>query len=326
MKDIPKYYIPLTPNDLPHRPSRQLVLEKLEKTKKLNTIFKTPNEPIIHPGLEPPIRCDDPSLEKLFPEYLNYSVCIKNIADRLKYQGIFFNQVDSNIELQDTITDLIEQKFIINSTNDEEIEKATQFIKLYDFVRFSGQEIQRTQFIEFVQLCIYFVDLTANQNEFLLDNNRNTTNVFDQSSLFGIANRDTDSTPIFTNPFNNSRYFSRSNTLDYENSINNYIPNPLAHARTNMTTGHSIVSSAADVVTFRPNSNHSIRNNQDFDDNDIQDFARPPRIFVAADRNSDSNSSSSSLTVAQLSSQQNSLSTTSLPNSQTASFSTVIHR
>lgn len=85
VQDIPRRYLPITPNDLPHRGSRKMIIENMEKTKELSVLFKRPKEPVIHPGLEPPERCDDPHIEKLFPDYLNYRSCIKNLSDRLKY-------------------------------------------------------------------------------------------------------------------------------------------------------------------------------------------------------------------------------------------------
>ncbi|CCH59744.1 hypothetical protein TBLA_0B09270 [Henningerozyma blattae CBS 6284] len=212
LKDIPRYYIPLTPNDLPHKPSRHLVLEKLEKSKKLSVIFKIPNLPVIHPGFEPPRRCDDPNYEKLFPEYLNYSVCIKNISDRLKYQGIFLNNVDPSVNLQDTISDLIRNKFILNSNDEVQIRNANDFIDLYEYLRYSGKEVERADFIKFVQLCIYFVDLTINKNDLLQRSTNNSDDLDDITTRNTVINQNPFSSELsfdinsFISEFNNPMF------------------------------------------------------------------------------------------------------------------------
>ncbi|AQZ09174.1 DLT1 (YMR126C) [Zygosaccharomyces parabailii] len=165
VQDIPRRYLPITPNDLPHRGSRKMIIENMEKTKELSVLFKRPKEPVIHPGLEPPERCDDPHIEKLFPDYLNYRSCIKNLSDRLKYQGVFLNNMNIDMELGETFADVVRNQFIKNTQNKVQLDNANRFIDLYENIRYSGQEVTRQQFIDFVSLAIYFIEVSLTRDD-----------------------------------------------------------------------------------------------------------------------------------------------------------------
>lgn len=165
IQDIPRRYIPIAPGDLPHRGSRKLIIKNMDKSKELSILFKKPKDPVIHAGLEPPVRCDSPETEKLFPEYLNYKVCIKSLADRLKYQGVFLNNMDVDMKLDDTFADVVRNQFIKDVNNKVQLENASRFIELYENVRFSGEEVTREQFTEFVSLAIYFVDISLTRDK-----------------------------------------------------------------------------------------------------------------------------------------------------------------
>ncbi|CDH13115.1 probable Defect at low temperature protein 1 [Zygosaccharomyces bailii ISA1307] len=165
VQDIPRRYLPITPNDLPHRGSRKMIIENMEKTKELSVLFKRPKEPVIHPGLEPPERCDDPHIEKLFADYLNYRSCIKNLSDRLKYQGVFLNNMNIDMELGETFADVVRNQFIKNTQNKVQLDNANRFIDLYENIRYSGQEVTRQQFIDFVSLAIYFIEVSLTRDD-----------------------------------------------------------------------------------------------------------------------------------------------------------------
>lgn len=164
-QDIPRRYLPITPNDLPHRDSRRMIIENMEKSKELSILFKRPKEPVIHPGLEPPSRCDDPRAEKLFPDYLNYRACIKSLSDRLKYQGVFLNNMNIDMELGDTFADVVRSQFIKNNHKKIQLDNANKFIDLYETIRYSGQEVTRQQFIDFISLGIYFVEISLTRDD-----------------------------------------------------------------------------------------------------------------------------------------------------------------
>lgn len=159
--DIPRRYLPITEDDLPHNPSRNYLLSNMDKSHELSILFKQPNESIIHDGLEPPKRCDIPLREKVFPEYLNYENCMKIVSNRIKYQGFFLAIVDVNLKLEETFTDIITQQFIVSNNNKIQVEKAEKFIEIYEFLQFSGKPINRNLFTEFVELCIYFADIIS---------------------------------------------------------------------------------------------------------------------------------------------------------------------
>ncbi|CAG61349.1 uncharacterized protein GVI51_K03597 [Nakaseomyces glabratus] len=159
LKDIPRRYIPVTNADLPHKSSRKMVIHNMERSKKLSGLFKTPKDPVIHPGLEPPARCDDPNTPKILPEYLNYKICIKSATDRLKYYGLFLNSASDDVKSSQTFTDLVKSQFIKGNHNKRQVQRAKDFIELYERIRFSGDEVSRSEFIQFAENCIYFSDL-----------------------------------------------------------------------------------------------------------------------------------------------------------------------
>ncbi|GAV46799.1 hypothetical protein ZYGR_0A03960 [Zygosaccharomyces rouxii] len=165
IQDIPRRYLPITPNDLPHRGSRKMIMENMEKSKELSILFKKPKEPVIHAGLEPPSRCDDPRYEKLFPDYLNYRSCIKSLSDRLKYQGIFLNNMNIDMKLGETFADVVSNQFTRNTRNKTQIDNSKKFIDLYKTIRYSGREVTRQQFIDFVSLAIYFVEVSLTRDD-----------------------------------------------------------------------------------------------------------------------------------------------------------------
>ncbi|CCK70483.1 Dlt1p KNAG_0E02220 [Huiozyma naganishii CBS 8797] len=159
--DIPRRYLPITVADLPHKGSRDMLLQNMDRSKELTVLFKKPKDPVIHNGLEPPANCDLPDYEKLFPEYLNYESCLQTVASRIKYQGLFMSIMDLKLSLQDTFEDLITNQFIKGNNNKIQIEKARRYVDIYEFLQYSGKPIARELFIEFVELSIYFADILA---------------------------------------------------------------------------------------------------------------------------------------------------------------------
>lgn len=164
MKDVPKRYLPITPGDLPHNKSRNMAVDNMSRSKELSALFKKPKDPVIHPGLEPPARCDYPDIPKLLPEYLNYKICIKSVTDRLKYYGLFLNSASDDVALAQTFTDVIKAQFIVGNTNKYEVRRATTFVELYEILRFSRDEVTREQFLEFAECCIFFSDLLSTKD------------------------------------------------------------------------------------------------------------------------------------------------------------------
>ncbi|CCE64110.1 hypothetical protein TPHA_0G02730 [Tetrapisispora phaffii CBS 4417] len=185
LQDIPRGYIPLSAADLPHSASRKLVIANMTYSKDLGLIFKQPQDPVIHPGIEPPLRCDDPSVEKLFPENLNYELCIKNISDRVKFKGQFLNLNIKRVPAFFTFEDVVKYEFITDSHDPITIEKAQRLISLYETLRYSGRAITREDFQEFMELCFYLMETTLLQDKDNIDISKlhsKISNTFDQLS------------------------------------------------------------------------------------------------------------------------------------------------
>ncbi|CCD26453.1 Dlt1p NDAI_0H02790 [Naumovozyma dairenensis CBS 421] len=249
LKDIPRRYVPITTADLPHAPSRENIIKNMERSKELTVLFKIPKDPVIHPGLEPPIRCDDPNIEKLFPEYLNYKVCVKSVTETLKYKGIFLNTYATDFNLNDSFSDLIYRQFIEGNTrNYDQVQKAYTFIDLYESFQFSNKEIARDDFVQFVNLSLYFHDIlmgndTSKQQKQTNKNlwnesfyheektpaaqtNNNDNNNNNQNSLphIIINNNDKDYNEPFDLTQNNSNY-----DLDYDDGTGAAAPDEMEY-------------------------------------------------------------------------------------------------
>ncbi|CCE89518.1 Dlt1p TDEL_0A01860 [Torulaspora delbrueckii] len=162
---IPRRYIPISAADLPHKGSRKLILENMDRSKDLSALFKMPKDPVIHAGLEPPARCDNTKEEKFFPEYLNYQSCIKSLADRMRYQGVFLNNMELDMKLDETFSDVVRNQFMKDTDDEVQLQNAQRFIEIYETVRFSGQEVTRKQFVDFVSLAIYLVDVSMTMDK-----------------------------------------------------------------------------------------------------------------------------------------------------------------
>lgn len=165
MQDIPKRYIPLVSEDMPHKGSRNLILKQMSRSQKLNNLFQKPKDHVIHDGVAPPIYAHDVDGEvdttEVLPAYLNYEESIKIITSRLKYQGVFTNIMTLDLERDDTFAEIVHSLFGNNKKCGEEIE---EYIDLYETIRFSGKEISQEQFLRFMDLSLYFVDIILTTN------------------------------------------------------------------------------------------------------------------------------------------------------------------
>ena len=112
------------------------------------------------------------SLSKIFPEYLNYETCMKVVSNKIKYQGNFLSVINFELETQDTFADIITKQFIDdNETDSVQIQKAKRYISLYQYLQYSGRPIKRDDFIEFVELSVYFADALATSDKSARENN-----------------------------------------------------------------------------------------------------------------------------------------------------------
>lgn len=186
MQDIPRRYIPLAAEDLPHIGSRRLILANIERSKELSVLFRKPKGRVIHDGLSPPVEKDD--IDAL-PEYLNYDNCIKAIADRLKYQGLFMNSVSFDIHLNSTFADVVRSQFV-NSPANEHSKDAEEYVALYETIRYSGKEISQEQFVRFMELCILFFDLSLIMDKNLEMNSPRRPSAIGSSSSLNTISRD----------------------------------------------------------------------------------------------------------------------------------------
>lgn len=227
--DIPRRYLPVTPADLPHEESREFILESMERSKDLNVLFNIPIYPVIHPGLEPPERSASTNAEKIFPSYLDYKSAMKTISKKFKYTGTFLSLPDVGVNIDDTITDFVYSTYVKdNLENVEQINNAKKFIQIYEHCIFSGEDVTREQFLEFVQLCIYFTD----------NNNISWSDVDELGSMTTALEKDT-----------NSVLNIHPNT---ENNINNN------HQREEMGGNHinNDIDTAAEDIEYFPSESY----------------------------------------------------------------------
>ncbi|SCU96942.1 LAME_0F17964g1_1 [Lachancea meyersii CBS 8951] len=156
LQDIPKRYLPLTPEDLPHRGSRELVLRQMDRSYELAQIFKRPTEAVVHDGLSRPIDESDKNDHPILPPLLNYEDSIKIITSRLKYQGVFCGLMELGPPIRYTFADVIHTLF--TQTGQHSLE-AAEYIEIYEHIRFSGQEITSIQFLRFMDLSLFLVNV-----------------------------------------------------------------------------------------------------------------------------------------------------------------------
>lgn len=199
--DIPRRYLPVSSADLPHAESREYILQHMDRSKGLGALFKKPRDPVVHDGLEPPLRCDNLNvsatesettinnnttnfpMDKIFPEYLNYETCMRVVANRIKYQGFFLSVINLELKTEDTFADIIKRQFILgNDTNPAQVQKAKRFIALYQQLQYSGNPIKRGEFTEFVELSIYFADIIATSDLSQQDDVDNLTKINTKSN------------------------------------------------------------------------------------------------------------------------------------------------
>lgn len=152
LQDIPKRYIPITTQDMPHRESREYVTENMNKVAKLSELFQKPARPVFHAGMEP-MGTDE------FPGLLKYSEIVKFIADSFRFDGAILGAatIDSTPRL--TFADGLKRHF----ENEKRPYKKylDELIALYDCFRFSGEDIDRTKFIKFLNLYSILYDLST---------------------------------------------------------------------------------------------------------------------------------------------------------------------
>lgn len=326
--DIPRRYLPVTAADLPHQESREYVLQNMNRSRELCLYFKKPKDPVIHDGLEPPLRCDiqfhnpnintydikngnglyrrkqkqrrnnnsstnrdgsiiTDSLGKIFPEYLNYETCMKVVSNRIKYQGYFLSVINFGFETQDTFSDIIKKQFIDgNELNSIHVEKAKRYISLYQYLQYSGKPIKREDFIEFVELSIYFADTLSTSDQSTRNNHIDTLTKLNTKSNQSFRypevncfNSTIQSVSNSTNNVNDQWKSSKSGSLDSngikisslpennEDFCNNKIDNeefslrnPFASITSMDENSNSGSELAPDEISYFPSTSAQIKN------------------------------------------------------------------
>ncbi|SCU92581.1 LAFA_0F11540g1_1 [Lachancea sp. 'fantastica'] len=162
LQEIPKRYLPFTPEDLPHRGSREFILRQMDRSHELAQVFKKPIETVVHAGLSRPTNENEEDGLINLPPLLNYENSIKIITSRLKYQGAFFGLTELNPPTGYTFADVIHSLF--THTGQRPLE-ATEYVELYEQIRFSGQEITSEQFLRFMDLSLFFVDVLLRMHQ-----------------------------------------------------------------------------------------------------------------------------------------------------------------
>ena len=265
--DIPRRYLPITPADLPHEESRQFIVKSMERSKELSVLFNTPQEHVIHAGLEPPKRCDIPNYEKIFPEYLDYKAAIKSIRTKFKYTGVFLPVSDTRADIDQTISDIINSNYINHehSTN-EETTKAKRFIHIYEYCTFSGEDVTREQFLEFVELYIYFADtMTASNADGVFCNSNTSLLLNDSSSV--VHKTSDDNNNAHTTGTNTHLHANKDNDDNHSNKIRyDVMDQPDSLYRPS--------SRADDINNYSPHSNHNSELN-------LQTYESAPSLIIS---------------------------------------------
>lgn len=288
--DIPRRYLPVTSADLPHHESREYILQNMDRSKEMGIFFKKPKDPVVHDGLEPPLRCDvrsnyhithktnnnkrkdknnnsstieiDGSINKIFPEFLNYETCMKVVSNRIKYQGFFLSVINLELETQDTFGDIMKKQFIIgNDASPVQVTKAKRFINLYQYLQYSGKSIKREDFIEFVELSIYFADIIATSDQSLrADNNVDTLTKLNTKSNQSLRYRNNGMIPADTTTDNNIADEDDNTTNNKRQKWNNF------KFETTEDYKYDDIGPAVDKHKGNPNLNNNI--NYDISDED----------------------------------------------------------
>ncbi|AMD21770.1 HFL086Wp [Eremothecium sinecaudum] len=155
MQEIPKRYIPITDRDIPNKECRDQINKFLKFTHDFRRKFSKPVEMVVHDGLEPPKSLNAVHDNKI-PPLVNYQTCVKIIADRLKFQGIFINNAELDINLGTTFAQQVHAHF---PSTGEHTKLAEKYIDLYETIRYQGKPVTRANFIDFMELTLFFSDL-----------------------------------------------------------------------------------------------------------------------------------------------------------------------
>lgn len=240
---IPKCYIPITLEDISHRPTWQEISKYAYKTHYLSIVFREPSDRVINDGIEPPreqLNEKDESCYNL-PDYLDYKLCVKSISDRLKFRGIFMNNMARNPQASATFSQLIQSHFI--QQNEQYKKEAYEYIDLYERIRYSNKEVKRNDFIRFMDLSIFFGDCLMGKKQ---ECNQSPP-YFDSAS------------PFLNIPFTNYNNHDVSCSDEESNSSKQYqdpLPGDFSSLRrmnTNNTVVRRFSSSHLDVFNLKTN-------------------------------------------------------------------------
>lgn len=144
LQEIPKPYVPVTPDDIGH--STNMAIEKeVIRCKKILEMAK-PKGNISHPGL---FHQSEYNHEIELPDNLIYENVVKVIGQELKYNGTLTVSNDKVLRLDNhyTLRELLHMY--------EDDKTVAQFIDLYEKLRFSGEPITLEEFKDFLQKWSY---------------------------------------------------------------------------------------------------------------------------------------------------------------------------
>lgn len=163
LQDVPKRYIPTTEEDMPHKRSREHVVNSMKKAAELSELFKKPKEPVFHAGLEP-------KESEQFPAYFRYADPVKYIADRFRFDGAFLGNFITESSLGETIGASISKGF----EKEERPYKPylNEYISLYEKFRFSDKDIERDELVRFMKLYAILSDFVVTSDRSPMTNHK----------------------------------------------------------------------------------------------------------------------------------------------------------
>jgi hypothetical protein len=155
MNDIPKRYLPLDIDDLPHNCIRMIEKNQRECEHVRELALRTPKD-VKHPGLS------GPESETL-PPLLKFDDVVRAIGLKLKWDNSF---APNSLKTPDNLTFSEIVAFLETRIVCTDPTLNREYVELYEELRYSGKLITEHKFVRFMELSIAFVkNLNANNME-----------------------------------------------------------------------------------------------------------------------------------------------------------------
>lgn len=155
LSDIPKRYVPLDVDDLPHS-CISMIEANFERCESIRQRALKAPKVVRHPGLSGP---DSDTV----PPLLNFDDAVRALGLKLKWDNtnLFIDsfEVPPNLSFREIVAFLEMNRALVNN------ELCQEYVELYEELRYSGRLITEDKFIRFMELAIDFVkNISQNSN------------------------------------------------------------------------------------------------------------------------------------------------------------------